>query len=240
MEASAGQRTGAPRVAPATVVAVLVAAALVGVAAAVAARALLGGSSQPAAQLASGSSIGRHVDGLHGEATWAAGVRPAPPITTLTDQTGARFSLASLHGRTVAIEFFDSHCTQECPLAGRALAASERALPAAQRPVLVVVSVNPKDTRASVRAAIRKWGLAGLAPWHWLMGTHAQLAPVWRTYHIEVKPTKSDIEHTEALLLLDRRGYERSGYLYPYAPRDVAGDLRLLARGTAAGKAQGA
>ena len=51
--------------------------------------------------------------------------------------------------------------SQECPLAGRALAAAERALPAAQRPVLVVVSVNPQDTPASVRAAVRSWGLAG-------------------------------------------------------------------------------
>lgn len=240
MEASAGPRAGARRVAPGTVVAVLVAAAVVGVGVAVAGHALLGGSSQPASQVALGSRPVLHVGGLRGEATWAAGVRPAPPITTLTDQNGSHFSLASLHGRTVAIEFFDSHCTKECPLAGRALAASERELPAAKRPVLVVVSVNPKDTPASARAAARKWGLAGLAPWHWLMGTHAQLAPVWRAYHIEVKPTKGDIEHTEALFLLDRHGYERSGYLYPYAPTNVAHDLRLLAHGTTAGAIHGA
>ena len=41
---------------------------------------------------------------------------------------------------------------------------------AAQRPVLVIVSVNPRDTAASTRAAVRKWGLAGVAPWHWLRG----------------------------------------------------------------------
>jgi hypothetical protein len=75
--------------------------------------------------------------------------------------------------------FWDSHCNQECPLAGSALASAERSLPRAQRPVLVVVSVNPLDTPASSRAAIRRWNLAGAAPWHWLMGTRAQLAPVW-------------------------------------------------------------
>jgi protein SCO1 len=166
---------------------------------------------------------------LWGQATWAAGIRPAPAITTLRDQSGARFSLSSLRGRPVAVEFFDSHCKAECPLAGRALAASERSLPAARRPVLVVVSVNPKDTAASVRAAIRSWGLGGLAPWHWLMGSHAQLAPVWAAYRVFVQPTRGDISHTEALYLLDRRGDERSGYLFPYLPASVAHDMRVLA-----------
>jgi cytochrome oxidase Cu insertion factor (SCO1/SenC/PrrC family) len=168
--------------------------------------------------------------GLHGEATWGPGVRPAPAITNLVDQTGHRFTLASLHGRTVVMEFFDSHCRQECPLAGRALAAAERSLPRAQRPVLVVVSVNPRDTPASTRAAVRSWGLAGLAPWHWLRGNHAQLASVWVGYHILVKPMKGDISHTEALYLIDGHGYERSGYLYPYLPRFVAEDLRTLSK----------
>ena len=166
---------------------------------------------------------------LDGEARWAAGARPAPPITALRDQNGHRFTLASLHGRTAAIVFFDSHCHQACPLAGRALAASERLVAPAQRPVLVVVSINPLDTPASTRTAVRNWGLAGLAPWHWLRGTHAELARVWGAYHISVKPMRGDIAHTEALYLLDRRGDERSGYLFPYVPGFVAHDLRVLA-----------
>jgi cytochrome oxidase Cu insertion factor (SCO1/SenC/PrrC family) len=171
--------------------------------------------------------------GLRGPATWPAGARPAPMIRGLIDQSGGRFSLASLRGRTVVMEFFDSHCHQECPLAGRALAAAERALPRAQRPVLVVVSVNPLDTPASTRAAVREWGLAGLAPWHWLRGTHARLAPAWAAYHVVVVPQTGDISHTEALYLIDRHGDERSGYLYPYNPSFVAHDLRMLANGRA-------
>lgn len=206
-----------------TIAAVVAAAVVLGVAVGFGSHLLLSGHSSAV------SPVVRPSLGLDGEATWAAGVRPAPVIDTLRDQTGARFSLASLHGRTVAIEFFDSHCKQECPLAGRALAAADRAMPVAQRPVLVVVSVNPLDTPGSTRAAIRSWGLSGLAPWHWLMGTRAQLAPVWRAYHIVVQPTKADIVHTEALYLLDRRGDERSGYLFPYIPSRVAHDMRILA-----------
>jgi cytochrome oxidase Cu insertion factor (SCO1/SenC/PrrC family) len=202
--------------------AVLAVATVGGVAAGAGAHLLLSSGTAPAATTPARGP-------LHGQATWAAGVRPAPAITTLRDQTGARFKLSSLRGRTVAIQFWDSHCKSACPLAGRALAAAERALPVAQRPVLVVVSVNPQDTRDSVRAALRSWGLTGLAPWHWLMGTHAQLAPVWRAYRIFVKPTRGDITHTEALYLLDRHGDERSGYLFPYLPASVSHDMGVLA-----------
>ncbi|MDE3131769.1 MAG: SCO family protein [Acidobacteriota bacterium] len=169
--------------------------------------------------------------GLYGDATWAARAVPAPPIGTIHDQTGGRFALSSLHGHSVALAFFDSHCHQECPLEGRQLAAAERTLPAAQRPTLVVVSVNPKDTRASATKAIREWGLAGVAPWHWLMGTHSQLARIWAAYNIQVSPPiNGDINHTEALYLIDRHGDERAAYLWPFASRFATYDMRALAR----------
>lgn len=232
-EAGAAIRHHVSRRAAGQLAAVLALATVGGIAAGVGAHLLLARGSSASSAAATTVPHGA----LRGQATWAAGVRPAPAITTLRDQSGRRFSLGSLRGRTVAIEFFDSHCKAECPLAGRALAASERALPAAQRPALVVVSVNPSDTRASVRAAVRAWGLAGLAPWHWLMGTHAQLAPVWAAYHIFVQPTRGDISHTDALYLLDRRGDERSGYLFPYLPGSVSHDLRVLAGGEGGGRA---
>ena len=86
------------------------------------------------------------------------------------------------------VSFFDSYCTQACPLEGRALAAAERSLPRGAAPGAVVVSVNPRDTPASTRAAVRQWGLSHLGAWHWLRGTHAQLAAVWNAYHIFVAP----------------------------------------------------
>ena len=173
--------------------------------------------------------------GLYGDAIWAAGSVAAPAITALRDQSGRSFSLASLHGHPVAMAFFDSHCHQECPLEGKQLAAAELRLPAAQRPDLVVVSVNPKDTPASVATAMREWGLAGVSRWHWLMGTHKQLAPVWAAYHIQVSPpVNGDINHTEALYLIDRSGYERAGYLWPFASRFATYDMRALATRKAA------
>jgi cytochrome oxidase Cu insertion factor (SCO1/SenC/PrrC family) len=185
-----------------------------------------GGTARLPAQIVHGRN------GMLGPASWAAGVRPAPQITGLSDQSGHPFSLASLHGHTVAIAFFDSHCHAECPLEGRALAAAERALPRAERPVLVAVSVNPLDTRASVAAAVRAWGLAGLSRWYWLMGDRRVLKRVWAAYHIYVGPkVNGDIAHTEALILVDKRGYERSAYLWPFMPGFVRHDLRRLAAG---------
>jgi len=224
MEAGADTHAGRrrTRLAPARVAAVLAVAVLVGVAGGLGLHLLRARS--PATSPATPAS-GR----LMGQATWPTGARPAPPITTLRDQSGGRFSLASLRGQSVAMVFFDSHCTQQCPLDGRALAGVERSLPPARRPVLVAVSVNPLDTPASTRRAARAWGLAGAGAWYWLRGTRAQLAPIWKAYHIDVRPVRGDITHTEALYLIDGRGYERSGYLYPFLSSSVAHDLSTLA-----------
>ena len=181
-----------------------------------------------AASLSSSAVFMRH--GLYGAATWGPTAVRAPQISTLPDQTGAHFELSSLRGRTVALVFFDSHCHQECPLEGRQLAAAERTLPRAQRPTLVVVSVNPKDTYASVRHAVNAWGLSAIAPWHWLMGTHRQLSAVWAKYHIQVSPpVNGDINHTEALYLINRSGFERAAFLWPFESKFASYDMRVLA-----------
>ncbi len=179
----------------------------------------------------SAATIVSQRNGMDGQATWAAGAQLAPAINTLVDQTGRRFALSSLRGHPVALVFFDSHCNQECPLEGRELAAAESSLPASQRPILVAVSVNQLDTPASARKAAYEWGLAQVAPFHWLMGTRAKLGSVWNAYHIYVgKAVNGDIPHTEALILIDRRGYQRSGYLYPFAQKFVTHDLAVLGR----------
>ena len=95
----------------------------------------------------------------------------------------------------------------------------------------LAVSVNPLDTPASARTAVRAWGLAQVAPWHWLMGKRAQLAPIWHEYRIYVgRAVNGDIPHTDAVILIDRRGYERAGYLYPFGRRFMTHDLGVLGR----------
>jgi protein SCO1 len=165
---------------------------------------------------------------VRGQAVWPAGLREAPQFS-LRDQDGERLALASLRGRPAILAFMDSQCHQECPLEGRALAAAFRMVPRAERPVVVAVSVNPwADTPGSARRAMKRFGLAGFE-WRWLLGSKSQLAPVWRKYGIEVRRTTGDIEHTDAIYLIDSRGDERAGMVYPFLPTWVGNDLEVLA-----------
>jgi cytochrome oxidase Cu insertion factor (SCO1/SenC/PrrC family) len=168
--------------------------------------------------------------GFHGQASWGPEERRAPPFT-LRDHRGASVSLEALAGRPVLLTFFDSQCKEQCPIEGTQLATILRDLKPDERPTLLIVSVNPGgDTPASIRKAMAAWRLTG--PWrsHWLRGTQRDLAPVWREYGIEVQPTTNNITHGLVLYLIDREGYQRTGYLFPFLPNFVARDLRSLAR----------
>jgi cytochrome oxidase Cu insertion factor (SCO1/SenC/PrrC family) len=170
---------------------------------------------------------------FHGQAEWEPNARPAPAFT-LRDESGKPVSLASLRGRPVLLTFLDSQCKQECPIQGRQLGSILRRLPAAKRPALVVVSVDPSgDTAPSIRHAMTTWGLAGPWTWHWLNGNRSRLAVVWHAYGITVDPSSGDIVHSLVLYLIDRDGYERTAYLYPFLPGFVQGDLGRIAGRTA-------
>ena len=108
------------------------------------------------------------------------------------------------------------------------LAQVVRSLRAADRPDVVVVSVDPAgDTPASVRHAKRV--LRGARRVTWLVGSRARLARVWRAYGVQVKRVPGDIEHTSVAYLIDRRGDERVGMLFPFSLPSLAYDLRRLA-----------
>jgi protein SCO1/2 len=164
---------------------------------------------------------------VRGQAVWPEGLRRAPDFS-LVDSRSKRFTLASMQGEPVVITFMDSRCHQVCPLVGRALAAGLDEVPRADRPMVIAVSVNPwEDTPGSARRAMKRFGLVGFR-WRWLLGTKAQLAPVWRKYHIQVRRTTGDVEHTDALYLVDSKGFERAGMVYPFLPTWVATDLKTL------------
>jgi cytochrome oxidase Cu insertion factor (SCO1/SenC/PrrC family) len=165
---------------------------------------------------------------FHGQASWSSGRRRAPALA-LRDQNGRRVSLAALH-RPVLLTFLDSRCRAQCPIEGRQLGIMLRRMEPAARPALLIVGVNPPgDTPRSIRQAMREWRLTG--PWQtqWLHGTRPELERVWHAYGIGVEPTAADITHGMALYLIDRRGFERTGYLFPFLPNFVALDLRTLA-----------
>jgi len=152
--------------------------------------------------------------------TWSAGEKRAPAIE-LRAADGSPFSLASLRGHRVIVTFVDPHCTTFCPRESIVLDQAIRALPPAQRPDIVAVSVDPtvQNEQVLVKEARRfRW-----APqWRWAIGSKAQLEAVWKRYGITVLPTPDDITHTEAAYVLDARGYQRSLLLWPFKATAVS------------------
>lgn len=164
---------------------------------------------------------------VHAQAAWGPGQKLAPSFQ-LRDERGIPVSLRSQRGRVVIVTFLDSRCHAECPIEGHALAQLGRRLGRSADAELLVVSVDPwGDSPASARrfATESRWMLK----WHWLLGRPAQLRPVWSSYAVAVKRTKADILHTVALYVIDRHGYQRAAYLFPFAPAEVASDIRTIA-----------
>ncbi|MGN6202545.1 MAG: SCO family protein [Solirubrobacterales bacterium] len=166
--------------------------------------------------------------------TWKAGQHRAPDFA-LRDQNGAPISLAANRGRPVIVTFIDPVCTSLCPLETKVLTQAEQQLPAAERPQIISVSVNPwANARRYLLADYGKWRLS--SNWRWAVGSHAQLARVWRAYSVAVQVrvfravgvTEHRIDHTEGAYLVDRNGYQRALFLWPFAAADVTRAVRNL------------
>jgi protein SCO1/2 len=152
--------------------------------------------------------------------SWRAGERPAPAIA-LSTANGSPFTLASLRGRPAIVTFVDPRCTTFCPRESLVIDDAVRALPPAQRPAIVAVSVDPTVQSARVlrqESARFRW----LPQWRWAIGSHAALARVWKAYGVTVIPTPGDITHTELAYVVDAQGDERALLLWPFHAQSVS------------------
>jgi cytochrome oxidase Cu insertion factor (SCO1/SenC/PrrC family) len=156
---------------------------------------------------------------------------PAPGFR-LRDQFGREVSLAGFRGRPVVLSFMGATCTQLCPVAAETLRRTAAELgPAGKKVAFVVISTDPEDdTHAAVVRFSRRHGM--LNRWHYLVGTRAQLGPIWRAYHLYVAPANAPAQikaaHTSATYLIDGAGRER--VLMTENPDGVGldRDLRIL------------
>lgn len=152
---------------------------------------------------------------LHGADVWPVDSRAAPAFA-LRDQSGKIVSLASLRGRPALVAFFSPQCASACSVEARQLGWVMSALPAAERPTLLVFTAgSPGKTARAMRPVEGGWR------WHWLSETTTQLARIASSF---------GSAHGSTLLLLDGRGYERTAYLYPFQPPSVQADLATLAQ----------
>ena len=172
--------------------------------------------------------------------TWPAGTRRAPNFS-LVDQAGAPVTLAAYRGRPVIVTFIDPLCRNFCPLEAKQLNHLVQRLPAGSRPEILAVSVNVHgDARTNLVQDVEKWQL--VPQWRWAVGSGTSLARVWRRYQVEVLDTPKtiagvtvhEITHTEAAFVIDKHGYERALFFWPFSARDVQASLERLGGSPAA------
>ncbi|MDX6555273.1 MAG: hypothetical protein QOD86_1468 [Miltoncostaeaceae bacterium] len=110
--------------------------------------------------------------------------QPAPPLR-LQDVDGGTVDLKDMVGKPTLVSFVYSQCPDTCPLTLAALNTVRRNLgPKADDFSIVLVSTDPTgDTPKNVRDFLEKFHLRGHAKY--LVGTEAQLRPVWRAWQIE-------------------------------------------------------
>ncbi len=161
-----------------------------------------------------------------------------PPIVapgfTLRDQQNRPTSLAQYRDKVVALTFIDPECHQLCPLTTRSMTEALKILgPAAASHVqLLGIDANPQKTQVSdVADYTRVHDLEGR--WRFLTGSHAQLAQIWRQYHIYVAVVNNDIEHTAIVMLIDQNGRERNIYSTPMSYSAEGDQAHILAAGIA-------
>jgi protein SCO1/2 len=161
----------------------------------------------------------------------AAPARPAPGFS-LRDAAGRPVRLSDFRGKAVLLTFIYDHCPDTCPLiVGNLHAALQQLGPGARKAQVIAVSVDPiGDTPKSVRQFVAAHDMTGRM--QYLLGSEAQLKPVWKSYGIQVQGTPENREGVgHSALVYGITGSGREATLYPsnMKPAWVAHDVPLLA-----------
>jgi protein SCO1/2 len=143
----------------------------------------------------------------------------------LRDQDGKPASLGEYRGRVVVLTFMYSTCQDTCPVTAQTI---RGALDQVGHDVPVLaVSVDPAhDTRDTAERFLVKQGMSA-GRMRFLLGTRAQLAPIWKAYGIQ--PQGKGFEHTAYVAVLDQTGRQRVAFTIDHlTDRDLAHDIRKL------------
>src|SRR4051812_13327864 len=150
--------------------------------------------------------------------------RIPPQDFTLRDQDGRRVRLSDYRGRPVLVTFMYSTCRDTCPLTAQQIRGALDDL-GHDVPTLAISVAPRNDTEPNARRFLVRQGLRGRM--RFLLGTRAQLAPVWKAYGI--RPQGAGFEHSAYVLIVDRRGVQRVGWPVDHlTPEGLAHDLRAL------------
>lgn len=155
----------------------------------------------------------------------------SPDFTLVDGISGRPTTLSTLQGKVVVLAFLYTHCPDVCPLTAEGFRQARQKLTADERDrtVFVAVSVDPRqDTPEAVQAFAKDHGLT--TGFVFLIGTAAQLQAVWSAYGIrtETGPSTTEVGHSDAIYLLDRKGRARVLVHSNITAADLATDVKLL------------
>lgn len=149
------------------------------------------------------------------------------PDFALTDERGKRVTMRQYRGKPVIVSFLYSTCRDTCPLQAQQIKGAMNEL-GKDVPALAVSVDPPNDTRKNAAAFLSKARMTGRL--RWVLGSRAQLTPIWKAY--SATGQRKDEEHNARFVLVDPKGRQRVGYpVNEVTPDRVAHDLRLLATG---------
>jgi protein SCO1/2 len=159
---------------------------------------------------------------------FAGSVRPEipPQDFRLRDQDGRSVSLRQFRGQVVVLTFMYTTCRDTCPLTATQIRGALDDL-GHDVPAIAIAVDPPRDTPARARAFLAKQQALGRL--RFVLGSRAQLRPLWKGYAIQ--PQSVTQEHQARFVLVDKRGNQRIGFPGQEAtPERLAHDLRLLER----------
>jgi protein SCO1 len=155
------------------------------------------------------------------------GSTPAPNFV-LTDQFGKQVSLAEFKGKPVVLTFLYTNCPDQCPLTAEKLHATLQDLGSAA-PNVGILAVSTDPARDTTSAALKFSKAHRMQDyWHYLVGPHNKLAPIWSAYSIYARPTQQTVDHSLGLYIIDKQGHERVFLANDFTPTQLAADLQVL------------
>ena len=174
--------------------------------------------------------------GLTTTAAFEGGVinprREAPPLR-LKDINGKTVDIRDYRGEPVLVTFVYAHCPDVCPLIMENLRRVRAdAGPLGKKMKVIAVSVDPKgDTVPVVRNFLQAHRVNGIVDY--LIGTRAQLEPVWANWQIARGVPKTDpelVEHSGLIYGVTASGELATAYPVGFEPDAIVRDLPLLAQ----------
>jgi protein SCO1/2 len=148
------------------------------------------------------------------------------PDFSLRDQEGKTVSMRAFRGRPVIVTFLYTTCDQTCPTMAQTVKGALNDL-SGDVPAIAVAVDPPRDTAEQARKFLSKQRVIGRLDF--VLGSRAQLAPVWKGFAIQ--PQSVNQEHQARFTLVDKRGFQRIGFPGSRAtPEAIAHDVSLLER----------